>query len=112
MIKKSLNPTLVYILSISGLLCCCFGGVGILFSAPAFIISNNKVKDAKINPDDYEGNLNAMNTAKIIALIVLILNGLMVLNLIYSLVTGDFEQNLEQVQEAFEEAMKQQKQNQ
>ncbi len=108
MIKKSLNPTLIYILSIIGLLCCCFGGVGILFSLPAFIIANRKEKDATDFPDEYEGNIKAMNTAKIIALIVLILNVLMLLQLIYTISTGEFEKNLELYKQAMEKAMQQQ----
>jgi hypothetical protein len=108
MIKKSLNPTLIYILSIVGLLCCCFGGVGILFSLPAFIIANRKEKDAKDFPDDYEGDVKAMNTAKIVALIVLILNALMILQLIYTISTGEFDKNLELFKEAIEEGMRQQ----
>ena len=67
--KKQLNTTLTYVLSIIGLLCCCIGGFGFLLSGPAFLIAHNKIKDAKQNPDDYEGNFNAMNTAKIVALI-------------------------------------------
>ena len=43
--------------------------LGFYLSGPAYLIAHNKVKDAKENPDDYEGNLNAMNTAKIIALV-------------------------------------------
>jgi hypothetical protein len=30
--KKQLNTTLIYVLSIFGLLCCCFGGFGFLLS--------------------------------------------------------------------------------
>ena len=36
--KKQLNTTLTYALSIIGLLCCCFGGLGFLLSGPAFLI--------------------------------------------------------------------------
>ena len=108
MIKKSLNPTLIYILSVVGLLCCCFGGVGILFSLPAFIIANRKEKDAIDFPDEYEGEIRAMNTAKIVALIVLVLNALMVIRVIYLISTGEFERMLELIRQGIEEGMKQQ----
>ena len=72
--KKQLNTTLIYILSITGLLCCCFGGLGFLLSGTAFLVAYNKVKDATENPENYEGNINAMNTAKTIALVILIIN--------------------------------------
>lgn len=58
--KKSLNTSLIYILSIFGLLCCCFGGLGMFLSGPAALIANKKVKDAQLNPEGYEGDLKAM----------------------------------------------------
>ena len=99
--KKQLNTTLVYVLSIVGLLCCCFGGLGFLLSGPAYFIAHNKVKDATENPDDYEGNLNAMSTAKTIALVSLIINVLYFIRLLYILYTGDFDE----MQEKWNEIM-------
>jgi len=51
--KKSLNTTLIYVLSILGLLCCCFAGLGFLLSGPAYLIANKKLKEAQLNPDGY-----------------------------------------------------------
>ena len=82
--KKQLNTTLIYILSITGLLCCCFGGLGFLLSGTAFLVAYNKVKDATENPENYEGNINAMNTAKTIALVILIINVLYFIYVIYA----------------------------
>lgn len=101
--KKSLNTTLVYILSIIGLLCCCFWGLGVLFSGPAYLTANKKLKDAQLNPDDYEGNINAMKTAKTVALVILIINALYLVWAIYSLATGDFSQIQEEWQKIIEE---------
>ena len=86
--KKQLNTTFIYVLSIIGLLCCCFGGLGFLLSGPAYLVAHNKVKDATQNPDDYEGNINAMNTAKTIALVILIINLLCFIYIIYVLFSG------------------------
>ena len=110
--KKSLNPTLVYILSVIGLLCCCIGGSGIFLSGPAFYIANKKINDAKLNPDDYEGSFESMNTAKIIALVVLIINVLMLIRVIYMLCTNDWEEMTRMFNEAMEEGMRQQQANQ
>ena len=99
--KKQLNPTLTYVLSIIGLLCCCFGGLGVLLSAPAYFIANNKIKDAQLNPDNYEGDVNAMNTAKIVALVITIINALYLLWTIYRIATGDWDE----IQRAWQEAM-------
>ena len=101
--KKSLNTTLVYLLSIIGLLCCCFGGLGILLSGPAYLIANKKVKDAQLNLEDYEGSLNAMQTAKTVALIVLIINLLHLIWVVYSLATGDFTEIQDEWQKIMEE---------
>lgn len=101
--KKQLNTTLIYILSITGLLCCCFGGLGFLMSGPAYLIANKKVKDASENPDNYEGNINAMNTAKTIALIILIINLLYFIYAIYVLFSGGYDEVLEKWNEVMEE---------
>ena len=101
--KKSLNTTLIYILSILGLLCCCFGGLGFLLSGPAYLMANKKLKDAQLNPDNYEGNINAMETAKTVALVVLIINVLYLLYTIYSIATGDFSEVQEEWRKMMEE---------
>ena len=89
--KKQLNTTTIYVLSIISFLCCCFAGLGTFLALPAFIMANNKVKDATLNPDDYEGDFNAMNTAKIVALVALIINGLYLLYNIYFFTTTDWD---------------------
>ena len=102
--KKQLNTTTIYVLSIISFLCCCFAGLGTFLALPAFIMANNKVKDATLNPDDYEGDFNAMNTAKIVALVALIINGLYLLYNIYFFATTDWDAFMEK----FNEAMQQQ----
>ena len=99
---KNLNTTLIYVLSIIGLLCCCFGGLGILLSGPALFIANNKIKDAELNPDEYEGDLKAMKTAKTVALIVTIINGVFLAYNIYDLSTGGFEERQKMINEFME----------
>ena len=101
--KKSLNTTVVYILSIFGLLCCCFGGLGFLLSGPAYLMANKKIKDAELNPEDYEGSVSAMNTAKIVALIILAINLLTFISTIYVIATGDFSEFQKEWDKAMEE---------
>lgn len=101
--KKQLNPTLVYVLSIIGLLCCCFAGFGIFLSGPAYFIAHKKVKDAELNPDDYEGNLNAMKTAKTVALVILIINALYLIFTIYRIATVGWDELMRQSQEMMEQ---------
>lgn len=101
--KKSLNTTLIYVLSILGLLCCCFAGLGFLLSGPAYLIANKKLKDAQLNPDEYEGNANSMETAKTVALVILIINVLYLLYTIYALATGDMSEVQEDWRKMMEE---------
>jgi len=104
--KKQLNTTLTYVLSIIGLLCCCFGGLGFLLSGPAFLIESNKIKDATQNPDEFDGNFKAMNTAKIVALIILIINLLYLTYNVYVYSSGGFDDVFIQFQEAMKEIEK------
>lgn len=104
--KKQLNTTLTYVLSIIGLLCCCFGGLGFLLSGPAFLIASNKIKDATQNPDEFDGNFKAMNTAKIVALIILIINLLYLTYNVYVYSSGGFDDVFIQFQEAMKEIEK------
>lgn len=104
--KKQLNTTLTYVLSIIGLLCCCFGGLGFLLSGPAFLIARNKIKDATQNPDEFDGNFKAMNTAKIVALIILIINLLYLTYNLYVYSSGGFDDVFIQFQEAMKEIEK------
>ena len=71
--KKSLDITLIYVLDIFSLLCCCFG-IGSLLSIPAYLIANKKIKAVQINPDEYEGGLNQLKTAKTVSLVLVIIN--------------------------------------
>ena len=104
--KKQLNPTLVYVLSILGFICCCFGGA--VLSIPAYVIAHKKVKDAEENPDDYEGDLKAMKTAKTVALVSAIISTLVLLRVAYVLATGDWEEFQRVWEEAMEQAQQQQ----
>lgn len=101
--KKKLNPTLVYVLAILGLLCCCFGGLGFILAGIAYYIAHNKINDAVQNPDDYEGNINAMNTAKIVALVILIINILYLLYTIYNIYTVGWDEIMERSREMMEQ---------
>ena len=101
--KKSLNTTLVYILSIFGLLCCCFAGLGFLLSGPAYLMANKKIKDAELNPNDYEGSVSAMNTAKNVALVILTINLLYLIYTIYVFATGDFSEFQKEWEKAMQE---------
>lgn len=102
--KEKLNATNVYILSIISFLCCCFAGLGVLFAAPAFFIATSKLKDAKQNPENYDqDSVKAMNTAKTVALIALVLNAVYLLRVVYVFATSDWNALIEQQREIMEQ---------
>ena len=101
---KKLNTTLIYVLSSVSILCCCFAGIGILFALPSFLIANKKLKEAELNPENYEAEeINAMNNAKTIALVTLIINGLYFTYSIYSLATTDWDTFIQEFKNAIEQ---------
>jgi len=108
--KKKLDPTIIYVLSSIGLLCCCLFGSGIFLSAPAYFMAKNKIKDAQLNPQDYEGDVKSMNTAKIFAIVVVILNVLMIIRVIYIFATVGVDGIMEIWNEAMEQARQAQNQ--
>lgn len=107
--QQKLNPTIVYVLAIIGLLCCCIGGLGFILAGIAFFIANSKLKEAKLNPENYEAaSVKAMNTAKIVALVILIINILYFLLAIFQIYNmGGWDAYMEQVQTMMEQYQQQ-----
>lgn len=102
--QQKLNPTTVYILAILGLLCCCFGGLGFILSGIAFWIAFSKLKEAKLNPENYDSNsIKAMNTAKIVALVILVINLLYFAKFIHTISTIGWDELMEQSKELMEQ---------
>ncbi|KAB1153641.1 MULTISPECIES: CCC motif membrane protein [Tenacibaculum] len=102
--EKQFNPTIIYVLSIISFLCCCFGGLGVFLAAPAFIIANNKMKDAEANPEQYDAaSLKAIKTAKTVALIALIINAVYLALTGYRLATG-WDEMMEQINDIIEQS--------
>lgn len=101
--KQKLNSTIVYVLSILGFLCCCFGGLGFILAGIAFYIAHTKLKEAYDDPENYE-NIEGMKTAKIVALVVLIINILFFLRVVYVIYTVGWDEMMEPIREAMEQA--------
>ena len=107
--QQKLNPAIVYVLAILGLLCCCIGGLGFILAGIAFFIANSKLKEAQSNIDNYDINsVKAMNTAKIVALVILIINLLYLLLTIYRIYTVGWDELMEQSQEMMRQMQEQQ----
>ncbi len=102
--QQKLNPTIVYVLAIFGLLCCCFGGLGFILAGIAFFIAFSKLKEAKLNPENYDSNsIKSMNTAKIVALVILIINILYFAKAIHTISTVGWDEMMEQSKELMEQ---------
>ncbi len=102
--ENQFKPTTIYVLSVISFLCCCFGGLGILLAAPAFIMANNKMKDTEANPDQYESTtVKAIKTAKTVAMIALIINALYFVYTGYALATG-WDEIVEKFNDALQQA--------
>lgn len=97
-----LKTTSIYILSGLGLLCCCLGGIGIIFSGIAFYMAYSKLKEVELNPEIYD-NIEGMTTAKTIALILLIINGFFLISSIYNIATADWDLVYEQFQQGMQD---------
>lgn len=101
---QKLNPTIVYVLAILGLLCCCFGGLGFILAGIAFFIANSKLKEVKNNPENYDPtSVKSMNTAKIMAIIILIINVLYLAKTIYTITTVGWDDIMEQSRQMMEQ---------
>lgn len=93
--KIKLNTTIVYVLSAVALLCCCIGGFGVIPSGIAYYIAHSKLKEAAINPENYD-NIQGMSTAKKVALVILTINALYLLYIIYQIYTVGWDNIMEQ----------------
>ncbi len=102
--NQKLNPTLVYVLAILGLLCCCFGGFGFILAGIAFLMANNKLGVVKSNPENYDqASVKAMNTAKIVALVILLINIAYLVLTIYRISTIGWDELWEQSRQIMEQ---------
>ncbi len=97
-----LNTTIIYVLAGLGLLCCCVGGLGVIPAAIAFFIAQSQLAKANEHPEDYE-NIKAMNTAKIIALVIAAICLIYLVMTIYQIYTVGWDNMMEQSTKMMEE---------
>lgn len=93
--RQKLNTTLVYVLAIIGFPCCCCAGLGVIPAAIGYFIANGKIKEASENPELYE-NVQAMNSARTVALVAIIINIIYIAWTVYRIVTIGWDELLEQ----------------
>ena len=102
--QKLPNVTLALVLAILSFLCCCFAGLpGALVATVAFFILRNDEKTYMANPEQYS-NYSQLKTAKIIAIIGMVIGILYFLLSIYNIYQmGGWDAYMEKVQEMTEQ---------
>ena len=100
--KQKLNTTPIYILSVLGLLCCCFLGFGIIPSTISLFLSNKQYQKAIADYENYD-NIKSMKTARIISLIVFIINLIMVARVLYVFSTIGYDDLMELYNETLQQ---------
>ena len=82
--------------------CCCLGFPGIIFGVIGLNNSKKAMALYEENPEQFFGNGNA-NTGKITSIIGIIIGSLAILQLIWALSTGTWQDQLEMYQELIEQ---------
>lgn len=105
--EKLPNITLAIVLAILSYICCCFGGLpGAIIAGIAFFLIKNDEKKYIENPEGYS-NYSQLKTAKILAIIGIVIGVLYFLIAAYNIYQiGGWEAYMEQVRvmtEQFEE---------
>jgi hypothetical protein len=104
--RKLPNATISLVLGIISFIACCFssGIGGVLLSGIALFLANKDKKLYDANPDDYD-NYSQVKTAKIIAIIGLVLGGIILLVFIGAMVAfGGYSGYQEWVTEQMQQA--------
>lgn len=102
--QQKLNTTAVYVLSVLSFLCCCFWGIGFIFSGIAYYIAHSKIKEVQNDPENFEPNsVRNMQTARTVALVILIINVLYLCYALYQVYNIGWDVLMERSQEMMHE---------
>lgn len=106
--QKLPNATISMVLAILSFIgCCCTSGIGgIILAGIALFLAKKDEKLYAENPDLYS-NYSQVNTAKILAIISLIISVLIVAWYIYMVSTGQYDELMEQWMEMAKEMQQQ-----
>lgn len=100
--QKLPNATLILILSIASILCCCAYGIGIIPAVIAFVLANKSVKLYKADPELYD-NFSNIKTGRIIAIIGIALNIAFIVYMIVMIATFGIDGIMERYQDIQEQ---------
>jgi len=106
--QKLPNATISMVLAILSFIgCCCTNGIGgLILSGIALFLTKKDEKTYAEDPELYD-NYNQVKTAKIIAIIGLVLSAIVVGIMVYMLATGQYDDMMEQYTKMLEEMQQQ-----
>lgn len=87
--------------------CCCFGLPGVILGYLGYSNSKKAMNLYNENPDAYEGEGNA-KTGKIVSIIGLVLGAIFLIQLIYSIASGNIQEQIELFKQQMEQIQSQQ----
>ncbi|MGS2761349.1 CCC motif membrane protein [Sinomicrobium sp. M5D2P9] len=96
--QKLPNATLILILSIGSLLCCCVAGAGIIPAIIALVLANKSVKIYKAEPELYD-NYNSIKIGRIIAIVGIVINAIYFIYTMIIIATYGVDGIMEQYQQ-------------
>ncbi len=101
--RKLPNATISLVLGIISFVCCCFGGIGgLILSGIALILANKDMKLYKQAPEEYS-NYSQLKTARVIAIIGLILSIIAILWFTINIVAmGGWDAYMDRVRDVME----------
>ena len=102
--QKLPNVTIAIVLAILGFVCCCIGGLpAIILGGIALYLAKSAENKYKENPEGYS-NYSQLKTAKIIAIIVLVIGILyLALSIFQIQQAGGWEAHMERTREMMEQ---------
>lgn len=87
--------------------CCCLGLPGLILGYLGYTNSKKAIDLYEQNPDAYDSVGNA-KTGKIVSIIGLVLGAIFLLQVIYSIATGSFQEQIETFKQQMEQIQSQQ----
>lgn len=109
--RKLPNPTLIIVLGILGILCCCFAGLGLIPSAIALSLSRKAEDIMAENPELYIDKQSTVKAGKIIAISGIALNLYILVKMAFDIYSMGWEAYRFQFEEAWEQAKRQAESN-
>ncbi|WP_224489980.1 CCC motif membrane protein [Robertkochia flava] len=105
--RKLPNPTLIIVLGVVGILCCCFAGIGLIPAAIALNLSRKAEEVIAENPELYIDKQSTVKAGKIIAIAAIAANLYILVRMAFDIYSMGWDAYKMQFEEAWEQAKRQ-----